>query len=1112
QVQFRLTLGLRAGPPQTHNGVIRTAHPNGSYLVGFEDGTTRDQVLVRFLTGFDWTPHGSKAYQRAATDTSEATTAAAAAAASRGQGRGVGDGSHGATAGAGAVSPLDSGKPSKVPPRGSMFDRFGFSGKVFPDGGGLWGTTGGGGGGSVLQRRATHGGVVDSGEPGLRVDVNMMHFRSQFMDPDTAAQAILTPNNAGMFRPHVVGRGGGGGRGGHRQTVSELSYNSTTDESDADRDEEGDSNNMAAVHRPWDHTRTKKNVGPRSSSKKKNAARVVPVAPKGSAPKRRMTFGGIRSDKRGEVYKEQRRPSFLKDIGRRATEVAEAAAKATRKISIHGNNGQGFELVAIGDRKQSTHEDGRRKSAKKGGKDAGQNNSDSDHSENETHFYNRLRHVFEPQHTESAPSAWWIRTIGVINLLCMAAYLWWRITRSLIGVDHIIWAFIFLIAECIMAIGLIVGHSSRSFPAHREKVYMDDLTDIDEAIGALKVAVLVPTCGEKTAVMLKALFGNLQLRLWKSKNPRRDTLRILVLDEKRREEVQKLVSLVYTLAEVVLDKTVREILMREGVAPISAKGFYDHFANGEHGQRMYDDVNFIRGIEIVSEIDKLIAENDDHISRFSPSVAISRIKERARRASCFDRKEIQPGQKKVWNRNKYIPTIVYYSRIDAGQPRISPKAGNMNRAIFSFNPQEEPLIGEAAVIVVNDVRHELYPEFLQRTVPYFFTFDKPRRCYKWANIAFIQTPQRFHDRTDWNDPDPLGNQAATQFDIVNSGRDGAGGALSCGQGSVWRVQVLRDGIRPDGTKFIKKGMMEDQVGQQGGLGFRAEVLIEDTHTSIDLFRQGWKSVYVNFPNERLACCTLPPDTVKWRWKQVLRWHQGAVQLAMWKGWGYAVLGENWGTTFQKASNGEAEISTLQLKMESVFAFDAVSYFLQAFAGEVLLIFPIVYGFTNSAPFNTWNIEFALYFFPFIITGVLPTVAALGWQKTPSAKVMRDEQIWFATSFVQIYAVMHAVWGTITRKDPSNAWECKCPVWPLYVHFVAVIIAVCFNTADWAARSYEEPWVWVSCIGSALFALHSLWPVVSFGLGVTMPEAFYTRVFGMLVVMTLVSLWLLGESE
>ena len=78
--------------------------------------------------------------------------------------------------------------------------------------------------------------------------------------------------------------------------------------------------------------------------------------------------------------------------------------------------------------------------------------------------------MFEPQHTESSPSAWWIRTSGVINLICMATYLWWRCVRSLIGVNHIIWAYMFLVAECIMAIGMIVGHSSRSFPVHREKV------------------------------------------------------------------------------------------------------------------------------------------------------------------------------------------------------------------------------------------------------------------------------------------------------------------------------------------------------------------------------------------------------------------------------------------------------------------------------------------------------------------------------------------------------------------------------------------------------------------------------------------------------------------
>ncbi len=98
----------------------------------------------------------------------------------------------------------------------------------------------------------------------------------------------------------------------------------------------------------------------------------------------------------------------------------------------------------------------------------------------------------------------------------------------------------------------------------------------------------------------------------------------------------------------------------------------------------------------------------------------------------------------------------------------------------------------------------------------------------------------------------------------------------------------------------------------------------------------------------------------------------------------------------------------------VFAFDAVSYFLQAFAGEILLIFPIVYGFTNSAPFNTWNIEFALYFFPFIITGVLPTVAALGWQKTPSAKV----------GLVERMKPVTAVVFNVHSRNPVNVGESK----------------------------------------------------------------------------------------
>lgn len=79
----------------------------------------------------------------------------------------------------------------------------------------------------------------------------------------------------------------------------------------------------------------------------KNPTDAKPAS-SGNAPKRRMTFGGLRSDKRGEIYKSQRRPSFMATLGNRAVKVAEAATKATRRLSITGNNGRGFELVAIG--------------------------------------------------------------------------------------------------------------------------------------------------------------------------------------------------------------------------------------------------------------------------------------------------------------------------------------------------------------------------------------------------------------------------------------------------------------------------------------------------------------------------------------------------------------------------------------------------------------------------------------------------------------------------------------------------------------------------------------------------------------------------------------------
>lgn len=61
----------------------------------------------------------------------------------------------------------------------------------------------------------------------------------------------------------------------------------------------------------------------------------------------------------------------------------------------------------------------------------------------------------------------------------------------------------------------------------------------------------------------------------------------------------------------------------------------------------HDDISFIATEPLTAAATSSLLGRYSFRLRFSPSVAISRIKERARRASCFDRKEIQPGQKKV---------------------------------------------------------------------------------------------------------------------------------------------------------------------------------------------------------------------------------------------------------------------------------------------------------------------------------------------------------------------------------------------------------------------------------------------------------------------------------
>jgi hypothetical protein len=48
----------------------------------------------------------------------------------------------------------------------------------------------------------------------------------------------------------------------------------------------------------------------------------------------------------------------------------------------------------------------------------------------------------------------------------------------------------------------------------------------------------------------------------------------------------------------------------------------------------------------------------------------------------------------------------------------------------------------------------------------------------------------------------------------------------------------------------------------------SEQFVEDTHTSIEMFKRGWTSVYINVKREHLSECVLEPKEAKGRIRQV----------------------------------------------------------------------------------------------------------------------------------------------------------------------------------------------------------------------------------------------------
>jgi cellulose synthase/poly-beta-1,6-N-acetylglucosamine synthase-like glycosyltransferase len=688
----------------------------------------------------------------------------------------------------------------------------------------------------------------------------------------------------------------------------------------------------------------------------------------------------------------------------------------------------------------------------------------------------------DPQAVLVPWSTQYVRVAVVAHIVFIALYLHYRIQKTIQPDDVFFfdvewlpvrpWSWSFLAVEIWLSFHALFSHTTRVFGVWRPRVRIDSLISTDPNVGCnCRAAILLPTAGERLDIVLKALMGAVGQNLWASGRPAKDTLRIIVLDEKKRESVLQLCVAVYVLGKLVRLPSIIQVMQIEGCQDLTVTKLFDWYTReGFARYLLYNCQGLERACHILAVLD-FIARTSQHPSE-APDLLVSTesMNVFGTMLENYGVKDapLQPGHLTTLCDSEAIPTVIYYTRKEPGTPRQSPKSGNMNSALFAVDyPDCAPLIGDSTLVAINDARHELYPEFLQRTMPFFFRLEQD--CvgdetivpsYAWDDVCLVQTPQKFSLGS--LEDDPLGNHATMGFDVANAGKDGVQAVSSCGHGSVWRVAALY-GAGPSGEKLVEE-LNPEAIGHQ--VGYVAELLVEDTHTSNHLFRRGWTSRYVNVPGEDLSMCTHQPNTLFWRTKQLLRWHQGAAQLLLQKGVSWAMFGNN----------------RMRSIWHRLYCVDQMIYILGGFPGLMLIIMPVVYGVGGQPPLRPEPVPFFLYFTPYIVLGQLVTILAAWGARADTQKFVRDEQTWLSTTYLQAYAFYSIVVGGIASclgKGSQDAWNVSPPIWPLLVGFFAQPIAIGFaflwyTLGKWGFTTFDLAAV---CI-SSLMTLHGLWPMVA----------------------------------
>lgn len=403
--------------------------------------------------------------------------------------------------------------------------------------------------------------------------------------------------------------------------------------------------------------------------------------------------------------------------------------------------------------------------------------------------------------------------------------------------------------------------------------------------------------------------------------------------------------------------------------------------------------------------------------------------------------EINTLKRAIEQKERELVALARSHYIARPKPKGKPhhaKAGNINYALFSGETTGD-------LILTLDADHIPQPHFLQRVLPYFYSYNLQAGAYESNDIAFVQTPQDFYNLPPG---DPFGHQARLFYGPIQQGKDGMGSAFYTGTNAVLRREALVSvGLQNFADEYLVNQNRLEEFELVGGVSSAS--ITEDMNTAMRLHAAGWKSVY----HHEVLAVGLAPDDLSSTLKQKLRWAQGTIQV---------LLQEN------------------PLSKKGLTVWQQLQYFqtmYSYFSGFFTLIFiacPILYFFTGAIPVQTYGWAFAIHFVPaFLLNRITFIAAAWGIKKS---ELWRAEQ--FAIALFPLF--IKAVWSVFTGRPAKFQVTPKQRQSGVYIGLVIpqiTVVILTFLGISWSLFRYATG----SLDNPGLHLLNAAWSIYNVSL-------------------------------